>query len=121
MLLERLNLTTDQRDRVHQIMESHRDEQKAIGDRAMKAHEALNAAITGPFDESAIRTRAADLAAVDADMAVAQARVYGEVLQILTTEQQQQLTQLQAEMKARAETMRERRGQRGGGSPGQRH
>jgi len=106
MLLERLNLTTDQRDRVKQIMDSHRDEQRALGDRAMKAHQALNDAITGTFDESAIRARSADLAAVDADMAVAQARIYGEVVQILTTEQQQQLKQLQADMKARAEQMR---------------
>ena len=118
MLLERLNLTTDQRDRVRQIMDSHRDEQKAIGDRAMKAREALNDAITGPFDESSIRARSADVATVDADMAVAQARVYGEVLQILTSEQQQQLKQLQAEMKSRAETMRQ---QHGSGGRGQRH
>jgi len=117
MLLERLNLTADQRDRVRQIMDSHRDEQKAIGDRARKAREALNDAITGPFDESAIRTRSADVAAVDADMAVAQARVYGEVFQILTTEQQQQLKQLQAEMRTRAETMRQ---QHGAGGRGQR-
>ena len=113
MLLQRLNLTTDQRDRVRQIMESHRDEQKAIGDRAMKAREALNEAITGPFDESSIRARSADVAAVDADMAVAQSRVYGEVLQILTAEQQQQLKQLQADMKARAGQMREQHGGRG--------
>jgi Spy/CpxP family protein refolding chaperone len=119
MLLERLNLTTDQRDRVKQIMDSHRDEQRALGDRAMKAHQALNDAITGTFDESAIRARSADLAAVDADMAVAQARIYGEVVQILTTEQQQQLKQLQADMKARAEQMREHRQQ--GGGRGQRH
>jgi len=115
MLLERLNLTTDQRDRVHQIMDSHRDEQKAIGDRAMKAREALNEAIAGPFDESTIRTRSADVAAVDADSAVLQARVYGEVVQILTTEQQQQLKQLQAEMKARAGKMREQHADGGRG------
>jgi len=113
MMLERVNLTTDQRDRVRQIMDSHRDEQKAIGDRAMKAREALNEAITGPFDESSIRARSADVAAVDADMAVAQSRVYGEVLQILTAEQQQQLKQLQADMKARAGQMREQHGGRG--------
>jgi Spy/CpxP family protein refolding chaperone len=120
MMLERLNLTTDQRDRVRQIMDSHRDEQRALGDRAMKAHQALNDAIIGTFDESAIRARSADVAVIDADMAVAQARVYGEVVQILTSEQQQQLKQLQADMKARAEQMREQR-QQGGGRGGPRH
>lgn len=114
-MLERLDLTTDQRDRVRQIMESHRDEQRTLGDRARQAHEALNDAITGTFDESAIRARSADVAAVDADTAVAQARIYGEVFQILTPDQQQKLKQLQADMKARAEKMRDERSQHQGG------
>ena len=112
MMLERLDLTTDQRDRVRQILDSHRDEQKAIGDRAMKAHEALQDAVTSTFDESAVRARAADVAEVDADQAVAQARVYGEVFQILSADQQQKLKTMQADMKQRAEKMREQRRQR---------
>ena len=114
MMLERLDLTTDQRDRVRQILDSHRDEQKAIGDRAMKAHEALQEVVTGTFDESAIRARAADVAAVDADVAVAQARVYSEVFQILTSDQQQKLKKLQADMKERREKMQQQRQERGG-------
>ena len=113
MMLERLDLTTDQHDRVRQILDSHRDEQKAIGDRAMKAHEALQEVVTGTFDESAIRARAADVAAVDADVAVAQGRVYGEVFQILTADQQQKLKKLQADMKERREKMQQQRQERG--------
>ena len=107
MMLARLDLTSDQRDRVRQIMDSHRDEQRALGDRAMKAHEALQDAITVTFDEGAVRARAADVSAVDADMAVAQARVVGEVYQILTPEQQEKLKTQQADMKTRREKMRE--------------
>lgn len=103
MMFGRLDLTSDQRDRVRQIMDSHRDEQKALGDRAMKAHEALEEAVTSTFNEGAVRARAADVAAVDADMAVAQARVFGEVYQILTPEQQEKLKTQQAEMKTRRE------------------
>jgi periplasmic protein CpxP/Spy len=114
MQLQRLDLTTDQRDRVRQILDTHKDEQRALGDRAFKAHEALQDAITGTFDESAIRARSADVAAVEADMAVAQARVYGEVLQILTPEQQSKLKQLQADMKARQDKMRQQFEQNGG-------
>jgi Spy/CpxP family protein refolding chaperone len=117
MLFERLDLTSDQRDRVKQILDSHRDEQKALADRGMKAHEALQDAVTGPFDESGIRARAADVAAVDADMAVAQGRVYGELVQILTPDQQQKLKTIQADMKARAEKMRAQ-GRPGGGRRG---
>jgi Spy/CpxP family protein refolding chaperone len=107
MMLGRLDLTGDQRDRVRQIMDAHRDEQKALGDRAMKAHDALQEAITSTFNEGAIRARAADVAAVDADMAVAQARVFGEVYQILTPEQQEKLKKQEAEMKERREKMRQ--------------
>lgn len=115
MMFERLDLTSDQRDRVRQIMDSHRDEQRALGDRAMKAHDALQDAVTSTFDEGAIRARAADVAAVDADMAVAQARVFGEVYQLLTTEQQEKLKKLQAEMKQRRQEMEGKRGERRGG------
>ncbi|HEX7941173.1 MAG TPA: periplasmic heavy metal sensor [Gemmatimonadaceae bacterium] len=114
MLLERLDLTSDQRDRVKQIMDSHRDDQRTLGDRAMKAHEALQDAVTATFDESAIRARSADVAAVDADMAVLQARIYGEVFQILTSDQQQKLKQLQADMKARQAKMQQDFQQNGG-------
>jgi Spy/CpxP family protein refolding chaperone len=109
MMLGRLDLTSDQRDRVRQILDSHREEQAALGDRAMKAHQALQDVITATFDESAIRARAADVAAVDTDMAVAQGRIFNEVFQILTGEQQQKLRQLQAEQKDRMQKMQERR------------
>lgn len=108
-MLGRLDLTSDQRDRVRQIVDSHRDEQRALGERAMKAHQALQEVVTSTFDESAIRARAADVAIVDADMAVAQGRVFNEVYQILTSEQQQKLKQLQAEQKQRMQERQERR------------
>ena len=102
MLLARLDLTTDQRDRVKQIRESHREEQQALRTRAGQAHQALQAAVTSAtFDESAVRTRAAETATVDADVAVAEARIYAEVYQILTTEQQDQLKTMQANMQQR--------------------
>ena len=110
MMLERLDLTTDQRDRVKQIVDSHRNDQQAIGKRMMAAHDALESAVTnGNFDEALIRTRAADVAAVEADETVLRARIYAEVLQILTSDQQAKLKTMQAEMQQR----REQRGQRG--------
>ena len=114
MMLGRLDLTSDQRDRVRQVMDSHRDEQRALGDRAMKAHDALQEAVTSTFDEGAVRARAADVAAVEAGMAVAQARVFGEVYQLLTPEQQEKLKKQEAEMKERRGKMEEKRGERRG-------
>jgi Spy/CpxP family protein refolding chaperone len=112
MMLGQLNLTSDQQDRIKQILDSHHDEQQAIGQKEAAAHQALQDAISGStFDESAVRGRAADLAAVDADAAVAQARVYAEVFQILTPDQQKKLQDLQANMKSRMQQNRQNRGQ----------
>jgi protein CpxP len=109
MMLGRLDLTSDQRDRVKQILNSHRDDQQAIGKRSMAAHDALESAMTsGAFDETLIRTRAADVAAVEADESVMRARIYAEVLQILTADQQAKLKTMQEEMRQR----REQRGQK---------
>jgi Spy/CpxP family protein refolding chaperone len=102
MMLGRLDLTSDQQDRVKQILDSHRNDQQAIGKRARAAHDALESTITsGAFDETLIRTRAADVAAVEADETVMRARIYAEVLQILTADQQAKLKTMQAGMQQR--------------------
>jgi protein CpxP len=106
MMLNRLGLSDTQRDQVKQIVDSHRDEQKALNDRGRTARETLDeVTATGTFDESTARARAADLAAVDADMAVARARIYSDVFQVLTKAQQDQLVKMQADMKARRDKM----------------
>jgi protein CpxP len=97
-ILQRLNLSDVQKDRVKSIADGHRDEMKSVHDRARTAHEALDAAINADlFDEAAIRTRSTEVAAVDADMAVLQARVRSEMFQVLTPEQQAQAKALMAE------------------------
>jgi Spy/CpxP family protein refolding chaperone len=104
-----LNLSDAQKERFKSIEASHRDEMKALGDRAMAAHQALEAAVTAEtFDEVTIRSRSSEVAAVGADMAVARARIRAEVLQVLTAEQQAQLKQMQAQMQQRAEHRRQR-------------
>ena len=49
------------------IAQAHKDEWKALGDRARTAHEALNDAITADtINDGAIRQKSAEVAAVDA-------------------------------------------------------
>lgn len=101
-IMRQANLTDAQRDQVRSIVESHRDEMQALGERARPAHEALQTALSnGTFDEGTIRARSAEVASVEADMAVSQARVFSEVFQVLTPEQQAQVKKLQAEMNER--------------------
>ena len=93
--LRELNLTDAQREQVRQIVDSRQQETRAIGERAMAARQALRTATTSPsFDEALVRAKAAEVAAIDADMAVARARIFADVFQILTPEQQAKVKEL---------------------------
>jgi periplasmic protein CpxP/Spy len=108
MAARQLNLSDAQKERFKSIEASHRNDMKALGDRAMAARGALEAAVTSDtFDEATIRSRTSDVAAVEADMAVARARIRAEVLQVLTPEQQAQLKQMQTQIQQRAESRRQ--------------
>ena len=111
MLARELNITDAQKAQIKTIADSHRDEWKALGDRARTAHVALQQAVTADtVDEGLIRQRSAEVAAVEADMAVARARTHAEVFQLLTPEQKTQAKTLQS---TAGERMRERRPGRG--------
>jgi len=94
MLGRDLGLTEAQRDQVKAIAESHKADWRALADRARDAHMALNEAVTtAPVDEALIRQKSSEVAAVDADMAVARAHAHSEVFKILTTEQKAKLAE----------------------------
>jgi Spy/CpxP family protein refolding chaperone len=85
-------LTDAQRDQIKAIAESHKDEWKGLADRERTTHMALMAAVTTePLDEALIRQKSSEVAAVDADMAVARARTHAEVFKILTAEQKEKV------------------------------
>jgi protein CpxP len=106
-----LNLTDAQKAQLKTIADSHRDEWAALADRARTAHQKLQEAVTADaVDEGLIRQRSAEVAAVDADMAVARARAHAEVFQILTAEQR---TQAKAWQSQAREHMKDGRGGRG--------
>lgn len=101
-MMRQLDLTDAQQQQIRGILDSHRDEMRAMAERTRPAHEALQQAITSDnFDEGTIRARSAEVAAGDADMAVLQARIYSEAVRVLTPDQQAQLKKLQVEMKGR--------------------
>lgn len=112
-IIGRLNMTDTQKDQLKGIMDSHRDESRALGDRAMKARQALQTAVTAEaLDEGLIRARAAELAAIESDLAVAQARIHADVFRILTPEQQTQAREAQSRMQQRQSQRGGRRSQR---------
>jgi len=100
MLGREINLTDAQKDQVKAIADAHKDEWKAIVDRERTAREALNAAIIADtVNDTLVRQKSAEVAAVEADAAVARAHVHAEVVQILTADQKAQLKDLQTRMK----------------------
>jgi len=96
MLGRELNLTDTQRDQIKAIADSHKDEWKSLADRERAARTAVNDLVKADtIDEAAIRQKSAEVAAVDADAAVARAHVRADVFQILTADQKTQLKQRQ--------------------------
>jgi protein CpxP len=100
--LRQLNLSDVQRDQVRAIFESHRQETRTLAERARTARQALNAAVTADtFEEGTIRARSSELSAVDTELAIARARLHGEIVRILTPDQKAQLKKLQEERQKR--------------------
>jgi len=105
MLGRELNLTDTQRDQMKAIADSHKDEWKALADRERAARTAVNDLVMADtIDEAAIRQKSAEVAAVDADAAVARAHAHAEVSQILTTDQKAQLKTLTSQRRFRPST-----------------
>jgi protein CpxP len=110
LALERLDLSEAQRDQIRALMESQRVHIEPLAERASAARRALEEAISaGTFDEGAVRSRHADLAAVEVDLAVARARLHADLLQLLTPEQRAEQEKLAAERRERTRALRERR------------
>ena len=92
-----LDLTDDQQAQLKTIAESHRDEFRAAGQKVGAAREAMRALLEADqIDEGAIRAKSAEVAAAEAEVAILNAKVRQQSLQILTSEQQAKLKELRA-------------------------
>jgi len=104
--LDGANLTDAQKEQVKSIAEAHRDEMRGLLDRQAQARRALTAsADSGQVNEAA----AADVGQASAALALAEARLRVEVLQLLTPDQRAAVQKRAAE---RAERFGERRDRR---------
>lgn len=109
MIASQLGLSDTQKDQIKSVVESHGSELRDLADRARTAHRALAAAeMADTVDDAAIRAASAQVAAVDADMAVARAHIRAEIFQVLTPEQQAKARELLGRGLERAERMRQR-------------
>lgn len=114
-----LDLTEAQRTQVRAIMQSHRDEGRALLQRAQAAVDGLQKATATSIDEGAAAQHGQALGTAIADAAVLRARIRHEVFAILTPEQQSQANAILADRVERRERFRRRPSPRGGRPPEQ--
>lgn len=113
-VMRRLDLTEEQRQKIQEIRQGHRDEMRQAADRLREAHRAQREAVqASPVDEGRIRGTSEALAAAMTDMAVLRARVHEQTLAVLTPEQQERAKALWSE-RGPGFRMKGRDGRRGG-------
>ena len=107
--LAQLDLTSQQRDDIHDLLVGQRDQMRASGEAMREARQALrNAVHAEVYDENAIRNAVAKVAAAEEQMALQRAATFQEINKILTPEQQVEARKL---MEKREEFFNERRGE----------
>jgi Spy/CpxP family protein refolding chaperone len=115
-LLERLDLTEDQRASIHEVMLAQRERTRELHEAKTAARRALGETIhADALDEGAVRRAAADVAAVDADLAVMRARMFQEINKTLSAEQRQRMKTLIEDWHYMADEFREQGPGRGPG------
>ncbi len=99
---EALGLTDTQVQQIQDILRASRDQVKPLVQNLMTEKRAERVLIQAPtVDEPAIRAQAAKVAAVEADLAVAHAKIANQIRGILTPEQIQKIQDFQGKMDGR--------------------
>ena len=107
--LAQLGLSAEQRQQVRGILQGRAAEFKSLGAQMRNARRALNDAIANDEGEAAIRAASAEMAKVEADVAVLRAVVRKQVFGVLTPEQQARAKALRLKAIERAQKRSERR------------
>ncbi|HEX9444593.1 MAG TPA: Spy/CpxP family protein refolding chaperone [Candidatus Binatia bacterium] len=109
-LMDQLQLSDDQRAEIKAIFAGSRDALRPLAVELREKHAALRATSQNrPFDESAVRAEARDIAGVQAELMVARAQMMNRVLAVLTDEQKARLAELRAERLQRFQEWRKQR------------
>ena len=96
-----LDLSSEQKAEIKQILQSHRSEIVALAKVAVEKKRALRSTMVAePTDEAAIRAAARDLSGVIGDACVLGSKVRGEVKKVLTSDQIALIEKFRAESDA---------------------
>ena len=93
---EKLNLSKEQRAQIRTILKADKDTLTGLFRRLHDARTGLRETIQASgATEDSVRGAATKAAAVEADLAVERLKLYGKISSVLTTDQRQQLNELQ--------------------------
>ncbi|HEX7485126.1 MAG TPA: Spy/CpxP family protein refolding chaperone [Vicinamibacterales bacterium] len=107
--LGQLGLSDQQKQQIKGIVQGHKEEVKGFAVQIRQTRRALADTIANDRGETAIRDKSADLAKVQADLAVFRAKVRKEVFDVLTPEQQAKAKTLRLHARGRMDRFLERR------------
>jgi len=97
----KLNLTDEQKAQMHSILQKEHPAMKPLFQQEHQIDLQLRQYAQGAYDEAKVRALAAQKAQIQAEFTVAETRIHNELYQILTSDQQTQLKQLQSDHEAR--------------------
>ena len=113
-LVGELDLTEEQQEAFHDLMIAHHEERKGEIEALQAARLALmEQTMADQVDEGAIRAASAEVAAVEADLALARAELLQQVREILTPEQWAEAKTLFAEHREELQRRRAEYGEYG--------
>jgi len=106
-----LGITDAQRQQIKTIMQQHREEIGPLAKTALDAREALMDAARNNADDGTLQQKATDLGTAESQLALARAKVQGQIFtQVLTADQQKKALALRDQMKARMQQHMQRKG-----------
>jgi len=96
-----LNLTDEQKTQMKSIMEKEHPAMKPLMQQQHQLDRQLRQYVEGPYDEAKVRALATQKAQLGVEITVAQTRIHNELYQLLTSDQQAKVKQMEANHEAR--------------------
>jgi protein CpxP len=96
-----LNITDEQKTQMKAIMEKERPTMTPLFQQERQIDQQLHQFSEGAYDETKVRTLAAQKSQLEVELTVAHTRVHNEMYQLLTTDQRAQLKEIEANRQAR--------------------
>ena len=96
-----LNLTDDQKAQMKTIMQKEHPTMKPLMQQERQIDQQLRQYVEGPYDEVKVRALAAQKSQIETELTVAHTRIHNQMYQLLTTDQQSKLKEMEANHEAR--------------------